>query len=355
MDTQNPRMNIPVSLSFIVKKFLTSLFPILFSKTTHLQRTKSSTGLARQLPDHVVSLILRFLPLHNLLNYGNTSICNRSYVQNLIRNIIHDEILPFFAKPRRLQHLLLLTRSIISGSVPLAVLIPHRLREWHPLDLDICVVDKAVPKLFDYLIEEGYRVVGDGKITLLAANRLEAITEIIKFTRLGGLTVNLMIVGVKSSLTAIFKTYGSHLSNAITGAGIFCAYPRHTLEHLVIMNNARVPNFFNSAPKRFHKSVVKYAKRGFQFEPNFLLALSMVHECKRSKRCPHTRRNIFDNGCLAISIIDGGSPTAFVPNSMRTMWNGRYGNVWAFGGDPCNLEVEPLYAIRGFALETKIR
>jgi hypothetical protein len=63
----------------------------------------------------------------------------------------------------------------------LAVLIPRQLREWHPLDLDICVVNKAVPKFFDYLIEEGYRVVGDGKITLLAANQREAITEIIKF------------------------------------------------------------------------------------------------------------------------------------------------------------------------------
>jgi len=289
----------------------------------HVVCTKSSTGLAKLLPDHIVSLILRFLPLRNLLNYGNTSICNRCYVQNLVRKKIHEEILPFFEEPQRLQHLLLHTRSVISGSVSLAVLISRELRNWRPFNLDIYAVDKAVPKFFDYLVKEGYRVVGERDITLYETNRREALIDVVNFATLNGKTINLMIVGAKSSLTAVFKTYGSHLTNAITGTGIFCAYPCHTLEHLVIMNNARVPNFLYSAPDRFQKSVIKYTKRGFRFEPNFLLALSMDHKCKHSKCCPHTRHNIFNIGCLAICIVDVGPLNVFVPNSMQTVLDGQ--------------------------------
>jgi hypothetical protein len=124
-------------------------------------------------------------------------------------------------------------------------------------------VDKAMPKFLDYLIEEGYRVVEKRLLTQSRANRHEAISEIVKFGRSDRPPINLMIVSAKSSLTAVFKTYGSHLSNAITGMGIFCAHPRLTLEHLSIINNSRVPNFFYSAPERFQRSVVKYAKRGF--------------------------------------------------------------------------------------------
>jgi hypothetical protein len=212
-----------------------------------------------------------------------------------------------------------------------------------------------MPKFLDYLIEEGYRVVEKRPLTQSGANCHESISEIVKFGRSDRPPINLMIISMKSSLTAVFKTYGSHLSNAITGTGIFCAHPHLMLEHSVIINNSRVPNFFYSAPEHFQRSVVKYAKRGFQFQPNPILTLSVDHECKHSTCCPHTRRNIFDKGCLTICTTDAELPNAFVSNSMQLMWQGHYGNVWAFGGDPCNLGIEPPCAIGDFMWENKIK
>jgi len=66
---------------------------------------------------------------------------------------IHNELRPSLVEPRRLEQLLFHTHSIISGSVLLAVLIPLKLWDWHPLNLDIYSVNKAVPQILDYLIE----------------------------------------------------------------------------------------------------------------------------------------------------------------------------------------------------------
>jgi hypothetical protein len=65
----------------------------------YTESIKSSTGLARILPDHAVCRILRFLPLQNVLSYGNTSIGNRSYVQSFIHAAILEELCPFFVQP----------------------------------------------------------------------------------------------------------------------------------------------------------------------------------------------------------------------------------------------------------------
>jgi hypothetical protein len=102
--------------------------------------------------------------------------------------------------------------------------------------------------------------------------------------------------------------------------------------------------------------MVKYSRREFHFAINPLMYLRNPHKCGISKSCPHTTRNIFDNGVLAIAFhTKDNKRIKFVPNRVAGMYNVAYGNVWHIGGYPCQVESGEVVAEYHFVHEVLCR
>jgi hypothetical protein len=156
-------------------------------------------------PIEIVNQLWQFLPLHDLIQYGNTSGVNQLHVQDFVRHITNDKIRAFFDDPRGLQNLLWHTNSIISRSVALACLFPFELCNWCPRDMDIYTTEAALPRVLDYLISKEYRIVsGDSRNASHYASP-NSIRLVIKLTNNKGQTIDLIVADLHSSLTVIFE------------------------------------------------------------------------------------------------------------------------------------------------------
>jgi hypothetical protein len=86
-----------------------------------------------------------------------------------------------------------------------------------------------------------------------------------------------------------------------------------------------------------------------------VVSLTAPHVCGKSSSCPHTHHNIFNKGMLAVGFNNTRHPRAFALNMMEVIWPGQKGNMWIFGGDPCNLESDESYRRDAFVLEINIK
>lgn len=243
------------------------------------------------------------------------------------------------------------TGSVISGSVALAVMTPFQLRDWDPTDLDIYVTVGSADEVLSHLEKvEGYFQVVKGVAVESAYSRLGPIREVVKLVGTGGEKIDLILSNDKSALTPIFRFYGTHVMNAITGRGIFCVYPHRTLAQRVVLNG-----FGRSTSPRVQKCMVKYTKRGFRFDINAIIMLETPHRCTLSWNCPHTSRHLFDQGILVLATHNAEVPVNFVDNCMIVVFNGSYSTCWVLGGDPCDVEVGGPLTATSFVSEVKLR
>lgn len=292
----------------------------------------------------VVHYIFMFLPIRSLWAYGNTSTFNRLCIQEFIRLSINDELRPFCEDPVALQAVIWKTRSIISGSVALAVLMPFHLRKWDPTDMDIYVTSRALKRVIRHLERrEGYRVAAERTQPNIPNlyKHTGSIKEVIKLVKDNGRKIDIILSNKESALTPIFCFYGTHVMNAITGRGLFCVYPNRTLSQKVVLNaHSSMGN------PHVQGCIVKYTKRGFCFGINAIVGLNAPHYCTLSRGCPHTYRSLFDKGVLVFSTHKAAIRTKFLSNNMAVAFNGRHTNGWILGGDPCDVETElPLTAL----------
>jgi hypothetical protein len=139
--------------------------------------------------------------------------------------------------------------------------------------------------------------------------------------------------------------------NCITGRGIYCAYPYHTLKGHVVVNASVVTTHFFNMTNVLHKYIIKYTKRGFTFQINPVIYLSSPCTCKHANYCPHTVHHIFDLRGLVVAYNSTTHPSIFLHNKMRKIWRGRMLTVWAFGGPACNVEQVPPRITDGFLSE----
>jgi hypothetical protein len=312
----------------------------LFSKIyTQSAENPNTVGLLGNIfPLEVLYRVWDFLPLTDVIAYGNSSGVTRLQIQDFLRKVCNDEIRRFCNNPQALQNLLWQTKSVISGSVALASIIPIELRDWQPSDMDIYTSPKAVNHIMTHMVEvEGYIVDKRVKSRDADYSGLGSIKEVIKLTNSRGQHVDIINANQKASLTAIGHFYGSQVRNAITGRGVISLYPKETLEYRVILNVSALRQ--GIIPLAVQRCMVKYPQRGFRFDINAVRYMGAAHECRKSFSCPHTFRNIFDGGVLALAYHDNAKcGDEFVPNSMGATYNGRYGNLWCMGGDACKLE-----------------
>jgi len=306
------------------------------------------------LPNEVRSRVWEFLPINDLICYSQTSGSNRIQMQDFIRRNTNDEVRRFVRDPNTLQHLLWSTRSIISGSVALAALISFELRDWQPRDMDIYTTPSKVNIFLTQLMEvEGYTIVArsntnDNYVTP------GGIVEVIKLSNIQGARADLIVSDNKCPFTQTLKFYGSHVSNGITGRGIVCLYPQTTLNYRVMMNlPALHPNSL-SIPVSVQRCMVKYTKRGFNFDINSLAYLRNPHDCVKSSQCPHTGRNLYDHSVLALAFHHGKRDGAFLPNTMKRVFRGPFYNAWCIGGGACNLDDFHPVSLGHYLLEVRL-
>jgi len=166
-----------------------------------------------------------------------------------------------------------------------------------------------------------------------------------------GRNLDIIVGNTKSALTLIFEYYGSHVVNCITGHGLYSAYPYHMLANRVLINASIVTAHYFALTDEIHRCMIKYTIRGFTFQTNPLIYLATPHRCKEASYCPHTVRDIFDRGGLTIAYNNTTAPVGFIRNNMQRIWRGRFLNVWAFGGDSCDVNATPAVTTDTFLLE----
>src|SRR5882757_6352412 len=62
------------------------------------------------------------------------------------------------------------------------------------------------------------------------------IREVLTFINSSHLKIDIITTKCHSALSPIFKFYGSHVMNAITGRGICCPYPNQTFHGHIMLN-----------------------------------------------------------------------------------------------------------------------
>ena len=306
-------------------------------------------SIACEFPLEIIIRICTFLPVDSLVAYGNTSGVNRIIVQDHIRRVVITELSIFVKSPKVLLQNLANTQSIVSGSVALAAVIPFKLRNWRPIDLDIYTIDEHVSKWFDYIVSEGYRPAVGARARRNNYGHC-GIREVVSFTNSMGIKIDIVITDHTSALTPIFNFYGSHVINAITGHGVYCAYPTHTLHGRAMLNAATCPPNIAALPFVIQKCMVKYFKRGYHFATNAVIAIDSPHFCTVSKSCPHTVRDSVDNGALRLAFNNNVYPKHFVSNTMGVIFPYSCITEWTIGGTPCILDQTGIDCAQTFSI-----
>jgi hypothetical protein len=155
----------------------------LFSKISmQLAENPNTVGLLGNIfPLEVLYCVWDFLLLTDIITYGNGSGVTQLQIQDCLRRVCNDEIRRFCNDPQALQNLLWQSQSIISGSVALASIIPLKLCNWQPSNMDIYMSPKAVNHIMTHMVEvEGYIVDKRVKSRNADYTGLGTIKEVIK-------------------------------------------------------------------------------------------------------------------------------------------------------------------------------
>ena len=300
----------------------------------------------------LVERVWEFLPMPDLLAYGNTSALNRMQAQDFIWRRTNTEVGRFCRNPNVFRSMLWKHKAVISGSVALASLISPQLRGWQPCDMDVYTTSEHANDVVTFFEKkEGYMASSQTDTPSGNYSGIGGIKAVITLTNASSFQVDVIACDQKALFSVIFGFYGTHLFNAITGRGLICLYPSHTLAHRSLSNwNAHIPGYISL---KVQKAMVKYSRRGYTFTINPLLHLQHPHECGVSTSCPHTTRDIFDSGVLVVvaTFLEKNKLLTFIPNTVAASYNVDYRNIWCLGGHACQVEIEEPFTRPHFVRE----
>jgi hypothetical protein len=200
--------------------------------------------LGNYLAVELVHRIWEFLSMPDLLVYGNTSAATHTQVQDFIRRKTNDEIGRLCQNPEAFRSMLWKNKSIISGSVALAALIPDQLCDWQPSDMDIYTTSEMVKNVVTYLEKvEGYKVESTKETPSSNYAGVGGIKEVLRLTDSNGRWMDVIICDQRAVLSVLFGFYGTQVFNAITGHGLICLYPAPTFGYRSLSNS--MPTFLD--------------------------------------------------------------------------------------------------------------
>ncbi|KAJ7608639.1 hypothetical protein DFH06DRAFT_1346794 [Mycena polygramma] len=221
------------------------------------------------------------------------------------------------------------TRSLISGSMPLAAIMDGH---FTPNDVDIYCPEDQERNMLDIAAD----VLGfteDRSITVTYPARLE-ITKIYWLTK-GPSKINLIIVKGRNAAVAVFKFHSTVVMNIIWPRMLYIPYGDLTLQGLSLVNMPATMK--PSSAARVARCTTKYEQRGITFLPN-LGALTDFgsHECGVDGNCPQTVRTIHDGKGLLFPFTNDVDPAqgGTLAGDREVMEETR-SVMWSLGGS-CN-------------------
>ncbi|KAJ7258987.1 hypothetical protein C8J57DRAFT_1073393, partial [Mycena rebaudengoi] len=174
-----------------------------------------------------------------------------------------------------------ITRSIISGSLPLAILTGGT---FIPNDMDIfvpCSQEQTMLALLEiqYGCIPTASVRGQNYINSEVANvRWLSTTD-------SAWHINLMTCTGECPVSALWHFHSTLVMNFISSKGIYSAYPKLTLHHWGILSASFYSHSLDGHCRR--KSIIKYRKRGFSFRTSLDITGSRRrHVCFRDLHAP---------------------------------------------------------------------
>jgi hypothetical protein len=303
--------------------------------------------LSRVLPTELVLVIWSMMTLKDLIRYGYTSKLNLEAVQAfLYRKRLHL-IRPFFSNPHAFLHVLKHTKSIVSGSLALAFVVPAESLGWFPKDMDLYTTKRSVKRWIQYLIHCGYRLKKASAVRLDGYPVHSEIREVLYFDNPSSGRRLDLIVSMTIAAKPIFCYHSTIVMNCFTGHGFFTAYPNLTSSLRGLMNPSTLIDY-NIPPSHVATCFRKYGERGFSLAERPTAWSDDNHRCGRSWGCPETLRHTGDRGCL---FIDFGEESVHAPEAVGdtleivedteqvdgdAVLGDRHGVIWRLGGYTCD-------------------
>lgn len=161
-------------------------------------------------------------------------------------------------EPTRILTALGETRSLISGSLPVAALFPDKFK---PNDVDIYCPEPEGGHMLDILQNQLEFHLHKG-VDIQYPKHL-ALTKIYWLTK-GSAKVNLMVVKGDNAAIAVFQFHSTIVMNILCFHGLYCTYADLTLAGDSLVNGSNTPD--DARAKRNEKCVQKYEDRGFTFK-----------------------------------------------------------------------------------------
>jgi hypothetical protein len=173
-------------------------------------------------------------------------------------------LIRYFPDPSEFATIMLQTGTIIGGSTALSIVAGGN---WVPGDLDLIVARRYLPRLVDYLKQQGYRFNRDisrdrrGHYVHSAENEPLYRFEYYCFTK-GDLKIDISqcfatVPDVMTPANFILTYHMSFVMNFVSGEGVYCLFPDETFSGRGYRNSFRVT-------KKLDPILTKYAARGYK-------------------------------------------------------------------------------------------
>ncbi|KAJ7471244.1 hypothetical protein B0H11DRAFT_1730552 [Mycena galericulata] len=226
------------------------------------------------------------------------------------------------------MEILYTTRSIISGSTPLAIISGGT---FVPNDLDIYVPaseENSLLTLLETTLEfhTDSTIPGDelyGRRSCLKSIRWLTTTKNNK-------RLNIMTCMGDSALLAVFDFHSTIVMNFISAYGLYCAYP-----HLTIAKKGlpATSEFGRPRGRRIRTCFQKYTNRGYAIKETLNEHLPAIgHTCFVHPYCPLTIRTVYDGHAAFVRFRNPIQDS----NIGGLIYDEKHSALWTLGGSACN-------------------
>lgn len=235
-----------------------------------------------------MDLLVQHMNLQSLRALAVTCHQYQKLVAEHYQRLVYQIIYPFTRSPQLFVATLESCHAVISGPLVLAALVSPSMDSYI---MDIYVPATSASKLHSVLVTVfGYEEENDAPGTNFCGDHSFPSREIMDLSRLVRVRRRIHVFTVRGNpLVAIFGFKSTIPMNFISANGIFCGYPKMTLERKGLINQ--------SAPLR--ESTIKrcrfYDELGFNHLPSHPCWLG-THTCGKWSSCPLTLRNLYDRG-----------------------------------------------------------
>jgi hypothetical protein len=281
----------------------------------------------------VLGVIMEIAGPQTMIGFAGTCRAFRKAFLHHMHSMTFRAMNEFGIPPREFMHALLMTSSIVAGSVAVNVITGSRFK---PSAFDVVTPASEEHSMLAILGQTIGCVLVRTSVPIGMQGTLRMLYEF----EHGGRIVRLWIAAGENPTVPVMLTDTTFVMNFISPWGIYCAYPNLTLKRRGLINHFTYSDDDENGTAKFSgisSSFFKYAARGvaFEIDDRSWADAANKHRCFTSATCPHTIRSLYDTSGLYLSfpIEYDGVPYHIAQN---TRLDGKYTTIWSLGGGYCN-------------------